>query len=427
MILLNSELKIIKWDYKMEDNTLEKVLQRDDDSIQKILSKWEVEKRIILRTCNRFEIYYHTDVMFDNDDFPKADFIYEEEAIKHLLRVSSGLESMSVGEHEILRQIKESLENAQKVGRTDKFLSMIFQKALKVGKEVRETTEISHGKVSIPSIMIDQIEKKGLMNGKKIGVLGTGKMAATIVKYLRKNKSAKITIYGRNEEAGRELSELFKVNFKKTLDIPFIIEDCQVVVTATSSKTPLIGREVLDKISKKILLVDISNPKNIEENYNNNQVELINLDVANHILQENRKRKERDIEIAEKIIESEITKIYAKLAESEIEGYISAIYTRSRNVLNDELDRYRKSVENGTNEMEALEMMGNSIISKILAPETLTLKKMVRESKTESVRDFLSSAMDYTNSEISSIDVSAEDPKGDRSRRDRSRQLYQKP
>ena len=185
-MLLNSELKVIRWDFKMDDNILEKKLQEDDDDLQYMLSSHGIEKRVILRTCNRLEIYYHEDTKISEKDLEKAEILTNEHAIKHLLRVSSGLESMSIGESEILRQIKDAFDLAHKLGRTDKFLSMIFQKALKVGKEVRETTEISHGRVSIPSIMIEQIEKKGLLNGTAIGVVGTGKMAATVVKYLKK-------------------------------------------------------------------------------------------------------------------------------------------------------------------------------------------------------------------------------------------------
>ncbi len=407
---MNSELKIIKWDFRMENNVLEKMLLMEDEHIQNILSTKNVEKRIILRTCNRLEIYYHENVDFDNNLFEKSELITGEEAIRHIFRVASGLESMSVGENEILRQIKEAFDLAHKVGRTDKFLSMVFQRALKVGKEVRETTEISHGKVSIPSIMIDQMDKKGLIRGKRIGVIGTGKMAATVVKYLRKNEDARITIFGRNEEAGRELSNLFKVDFKKSLDVPSIIDECDTLVTATSSKVPLISREIIEKINKKILLVDISNPRNIEESYNNNAVELINLDMANHILQENKKRKEKDIKIAEEILEREIEKIYAKIAESEIEGYIALRYSSSRNLLKSELERYKHNVELGLSADESSELMGNSLISKIMAPETLTLKQLIRKNKIESVRDYLESVMNFTESENDSHSEDLEAP-----------------
>lgn len=400
----------------MDDNILEKMLLMEDESIQEILSLKNIEKRIILRTCNRLEIYYHEDVGDWGDNFEKSEIITGENAIRHIFRVASGLESMSVGENEILRQIKEAFELSHKIGRTDKFLSMIFQRALKVGKEVREKTEISQGKVSIPSIMIEQMERKNLVKGKSIGVIGTGKMAATVVKYLRKKEGVGITIYGRNEEAGVELCNLFKVQFKKSLDLPSIVEDCDCVITATSSKVPLISRESIEKIEKKILFVDISNPKNIEESYNNPNVELINLEMANEILQENKKRKEKDIKIAEEILEREIEKIYAKIAEGEIEKYITLRYSNSRSLLTFELDRFVHNIESGISVNESAELMGNSLINKIMAPETLTLKQLIRMNRVESVRNYLESVMDFTEPRNDSTSEDLEVPQNQQRR-----------
>ncbi|MGP6206732.1 glutamyl-tRNA reductase [Cuniculiplasma sp. SKW3] len=426
--MLVSDLKVIMWDFRGGDNSLEKVLKLDDDEIQSRLSTKNVEKRIILRTCNRLEIYYDADVVFDDENiFPGSKFLRGDAAIMHILRVSAGLESMSVGENEILRQIKEAMEKSIKEGRSNKFLSMIFHRAIKLGKEIREKTEISHGKVSIPSIMIDQIGKRGLINGKHIGIVGTGKMAATIVKYLKKEENAIITIYGRNEEAGKELADLFGVNFRKTLDIPIIIDESDVIITATTSKTVLIDKGEIEKINKKILLVDISNPKNIDENFINPTVELLNLDMANQIMEENRKRKEKDIVLAEEIIKKELDKIYTKIAEGEIEWYISDIYGKAREILNEEIIKYNSALEAGHDPNETLLAMGNSFINKILAPQTLTLKRMIREGKTESVRDFLDSVWDITDDDPDQKDFFSEDPKDTQNQQARSHQLSQMP
>ncbi len=425
--MLVSDLKVIMWDFRTGDNSLEKVLKIYDEDLQAKLSSKGVEKRIILRTCNRLEIYYDSDVIFDDDIFPGSKFLRGEDAIRHILRVSAGLESMSVGENEILRQIKEAMEQAIKEGRSNKFLSMVFHRAIKLGKEIREKTEISHGKVSIPSIMIDQISKRGLINSKRIGIIGTGKMAATIVKYLKKEENPIVTIYGRNEDAGKELADLFEVNFRKTLDIPTIIEECDVIITATTSKTILIEKGEIEKINKKMLLVDISNPKNIDENFINPSVELLNLEMANQIMEENRKRKEKDIVLAEEIIRKEMDKIYTKIAEGEIEGYISEIYGRARSIMEDEIVKYNAAIAAGKDPSETLIVMGNSFINKILAPQTLALKRMIREGKTESVRDFLDSASDFSDDESDQKDFSFEDPKESRNRQDQNHQLSQMP
>ncbi|MCL4356993.1 MAG: NAD(P)-binding domain-containing protein [Candidatus Thermoplasmatota archaeon] len=406
----------------MDDEKLENMLKIDDDEINSKLSRNGIEKRIILRTCNRLELYYDVDVNLNKDDFQNAEFIRGEDAIKHILRVSAGLESMSIGENEILRQIKEALDIAMKNGRSNKFLSMIFTRAIKLGKEIREKTAISHGKVSIPSIMVEQMSIRGFVNGKKIGVIGTGKMAATIVKYLIKEPKAGITIFGRNDEAGMELAQLFGVSFKRNLDMNDIISQCDAIVTATSSKTPLIMRNIIENIKKKMLFIDISNPKNVEDFFTNNLVELINLDAANNIMNENRKRKESDIIIAENMIDAEMLKIYSKIAESEIEEYISNIYGRGREVLINEIDKCISAINNGHSMESSLEAMGNSIINKILAPQTLVLKRMVREKKTETIREFLNSSRNL-NADDSEPDH--EDQIETQSQQDQNHRLFQ--
>ena len=420
--MLVSDLRVIRWDFRMDDEKLENMLKIDDDEINSKLSRNGIEKRIILRTCNRLELYYDVDVNLNKDDFQNAEFIRGEDAIKHILRVSAGLESMSIGENEILRQIKEALDIAMKNGRSNKFLSMIFTRAIKLGKEIREKTAISHGKVSIPSIMVEQMSIRGFVNGKKIGVIGTGKMAATIVKYLIKEPKAGITIFGRNDEAGMELAQLFGVSFKRNLDMNDIISQCDAIVTATSSKTPLIMRNIIENIKKKMLFIDISNPKNVEDFFTNNLVELINLDAANNIMNENRKRKESDIIIAENMIDTEMLKIYSKIAESEIEEYISNIYGRGREVLINEIDKCISAINNGHSMESSLEAMGNSIINKILAPQTLVLKRMVREKKTETIREFLNSSRNL-NADDSEPDH--EDQIETQSQQDQNHRLFQ--
>ncbi len=422
--MLVSDLRLIKWDFRMEDEKLENILKIDDDEINGKLSKYGIEKRIFLRTCNRLEIYYDENVEVDSGDFPKATLMKGDEAIRHILRVSAGLESMSVGENEILRQIKDALDHSMKGGRSNKFLSMIFNRAIRVGKEIREKTAISHGKVSIPSIMVDQMSQKGFVNDKKIGVVGTGKMAATIVKYLIKEPGADVTIYGRNEEAGRELAQLFNVSYKRNLDMADIVAQCDCVITATSSKTPLILRSQIESIRKRTLFIDISNPKNIEDYYSNNLVELINLEIANHIMEENRKKKENDIIVAEQMIEKEMHKIYTKIAESEIEDYISGIYGRGREILINEVDKCMSALNNDHPTRETLEAMGNSIINKILAPQTLILKSMVREKKVEIIREFLNNSKLLMDDQT---EPAHEDQKDNQNPPDQNHQLYQTP
>ncbi len=384
-------------------------MAKDDKYWINLLNGYGVKQKIILKTCNRVEIYFvevHDEVIFED---PGAKIFKGEDAMIHLFSVAAGLESMSVGEQEILRQVKEAYEDSIKKGMIGKEISIIFRKAISVGKEIRQKTAISHGKVSIPAIMIDEIDKSIGDLQRKIGIVGTGKMAATIGRYLIKNKNNDITIYGRNEEAGNELASMLNLKFEKTLNMKYIIDSNTVIITATTSKTALMERENIELINDRKILVDISNPKNIEPNFKNDNVVLINLDKASSIMEKNRTKKETDILVSKQIIVREIKELQERILETEAEEIISTTYEMAKSILIQEIQRYLHEVSKGGDEEELLNLMGNSLINKILAPQTFALKDLIRDSKIDTLREFLVNFEEHLKKNIEALGNSSVD------------------
>ncbi len=384
-------------------------MAKDDKYWINLLNGYGVKQKIILKTCNRVEIYFvevHDEVIFED---PGAKIFKGEDAMVHLFSVAAGLESMSVGEQEILRQVKEAYEDSIKKGMIGKEISIIFRKAISVGKEIRQKTAISHGKVSIPAIMIDEIDKSIGDLQRKIGIVGTGKMAATIGRYLIKNKNNDITIYGRNEEAGNELASMLNLKFEKTLNMKYIIDSNTVIITATTSKTALMERENIELINDRKILVDISNPKNIEPNFKNDNVVLINLDKASSIMEKNRTKKETDILVSKQIIVREIKELQERILETEAEEIISTTYEMAKSILIQEIQRYLHEVSKGGDEEELLNLMGNSLINKILAPQTFALKDLIRDSKIDTLREFLVNFEEHLKKNIEALGNSSVD------------------
>ncbi len=384
-------------------------MAKDDQYWLSLLDKYGIRQKIILRTCNRVEIYFvevREEVIFED---PGAKILEGEEAMIHLFSVAAGLESMSVGEQEILRQVKEAYEDSIKKGMIGKEISIIFRKAISVGKEIRQKTAISHGKVSIPAIMIDEIDKSIGDLQRKIGIVGTGKMAATIGRYLVKNKDNNITIYGRNDEAGNELASMLNLKFEKTLNMKYIIDNNTVIITATTSKTALLERDDIELIAHKKILVDISNPKNIETNFKNDKIVLINLDKASSIMEKNRAKKEADILVSKQIIVREIRELQERILETEAEEIISTTYEMAKSILIQEIKRYLHEVSKGGDEEELLNLMGNSLINKILAPQTFALKDLIRDSKIDTLREFLLNFEEHLKKNIEALGNSSAD------------------
>jgi glutamyl-tRNA reductase len=278
-----------------------------------------------------------------------------------------------------------------------------------VGKEIRQKTAISHGKVSIPAIMIDEIDKSIGDLQRKIGIVGTGKMAATIGRYLVKNKDNNITIYGRNDEAGNELASMLNLKFEKTLNMKYIIDNNTVIITATTSKTALLERDNIELIAHKKILVDISNPKNIETNFKNDKIVLINLDKASSIMEKNRAKKEADILVSKQIIVREIRELQERILETEAEEIISTTYEMAKSILIQEIKRYLHEVSKGGDEEELLNLMGNSLINKILAPQTFALKDLIRDSKIDTLREFLLNFEEHLKKNIEALGNSSAD------------------
>ncbi len=384
-------------------------MAKEDNYWINLLNTYGIKQKIILKTCNRVEIYFIEvleEVVFED---PGVKIFKGEEAMLHLFSVAAGLESMSVGEQEILRQVKEAYEDSIKKGMIGKEISIIFRKAISVGKEIRQKTAISHGKVSIPAIMIDEIDKSIGDLQRKIGIVGTGKMAATIGRYLIKNKANNITIYGRNDEAGNELASMLNLKFEKNLNMKYIIDNNTVIITATTSKTVLMESEDIERINEKKILVDISNPKNIEANFKNDKIVLINLDKASSIMEKNRTKKEADILVSRQIIVREIRELHERILETEAEEIISMTYEMAKNILIQEIQKYLREVSKGGDESEFLNLMGNSLINKILAPQTFALKDLIRDSKIDTLREFLVNFEEHLKKNIEALGNSSVD------------------
>ena len=307
-----------------------------------------------------------------------------------------------------------------------KEISIIFRKAISVGKEIRQKTAISHGKVSIPAIMIDEIDRNIRDLPRNIAIVGTGKMAASIGKYLVKNKNNNITVYGRNEDAGKELARMLNVSFEKTLDMKHISEKNTVIITATTSKTTLVEKEDIDSMNGKKILVDISNPKNIDTSFINGDIVLINLERASGIMEQNRIKKEQDIVESRKIIEKEIRELQERILETEAEEIISMTYEMARGIMIEESRRYLNEIRKGGDETELLQMMGNSMINKILAPQTFALKDLIRDNKIESLKEFLINFENHLRKNIEILSNSFADQPDNQSRRYQTPPLSQK-
>lgn len=220
-------------------NELEAWTRLDDAFLYHFLTDAEVKEYLILRTCNRLEVYLNvTNAEPVKNKFKSLSktlganvyFLENADTVRHLMSVCSGIDSMVIGEQDIQRQVKNALETARKDGTSGKVLNYIFMKSLSTGKEVRENTKITNGIISIPQSAIRLFEERSrTQNLNKICVIGYGKVGRTLIKSLSA-KNIDLTVCGRDVLKLQNIANEFNIKYVLLKDLK--ISEYECVITA---------------------------------------------------------------------------------------------------------------------------------------------------------------------------------------------------
>lgn len=288
----------------------------------------EISEAFILSTCNRVELYgVGRDALhaagslkqFLRDEhemqigFAESYFYVKEddEALAHLLRVAGGLDSMVIGEQQIVGQIKKAYEEARAAGFIGSRLHKAIQDALRVGKKVRSLTGISRGVTSIPGAVVELIKKEDGLEDKKALVIGAGKVGCMTVAKLADLPLREITVTNRDMTRAEELKKKRNVRVADIRALSGEIASSDIVIAATAAPGYLLDRDVVGAALKarrtKLLLVDLGVPRNIDEAVRNmKKAELYNIDDLAPIIEETIRNRRLEAEKAEEIIQSEM-------------------------------------------------------------------------------------------------------------------------
>jgi glutamyl-tRNA reductase len=420
-----NELGLLAWDFKRSQEELHSVLLLGSDSWDHIMLDSGITQFVVLSTCNRLEIYFvSTSEINFNLVVPPHSVLKGESAINHLFRVSSGLESMSVGEGEILGQVKDAFDLYTRKGYVGKFLSLIFRKAISVGKLVREKTAISEGKVSIPSLVTDILHQEFGIAGRTVSVVGAGKMGTDLVKYLEKESPGRLIVIA---HPGRRIMAEYKVDYRPPSELVSAIRESDIVITATSSKVPLINDQMIRGDPGSKFFVDISFPPNIDYSADEiPSIRILRLESLNRILRENQIKKREEVEKADILIKEEMENIKGKLLDLLAEDVISEMYTTSRMIEEEEIEEFRKNIHKGEDFDKSVRRMIESSMNKLLSLQTFALKNMVKSSNDGVVNGFLNNLYEEIVREKRHL-LAPEDHQENRNRRARIPRSAHKP
>ena len=264
-----------------------------------------------------------------------------EDAVNHLFEVSAGLKSQIIGEPEILGQVKTALRNSRDHKSTGPFLLKLFESAIKTGKRVRTKTSIGKGNASYGSAALAKAsEIIGSLTGKKILLLGTGKIGITVSKYLSSLKLKSFYIASRDKSRAKSLTEVYggiPISFDQVNDL---IPEVDCLISATNADAQIITRHKLEKLkrfSSQKVFIDLGMPRNIDHDIDNiKNVHLFNISDLNESIQRSIKLRKQSIPRAKEIIMNE-KKSFSRWHRKYMESDISKSLINHFNIVKEEL------------------------------------------------------------------------------------------
>lgn len=357
--------------------------EKDQKDLKSILGKMEF---VVLQTCNRVEIYIHDDTNSQQTvnvvleflhtkkgaNINKAIIYFGRDVVYHLFRVASGLDSLSIGEYEILRQIRQAMEESLKLGFSNKYLKLLFEEAIKVGRYVRESTGISRGKVGIYSLALEFAKEKLNLNdfgNINIAIIGAGEIGRRIVYLLKSNGAKNVTIFNRSLDKAKMLAEKLGYNYGQ-LDFNSI-SNYDIVFSA-------INYEEKIKNNKAKIIIDLAVPPIFYGDNVYTLNDLIPLSIENY--------EKRIVEIsrAEKIIKNMILKFEEKYENSLANEIISRFMTRIENIRIEEVMKAKKKIMKAKSQDEILEIidkMSKSFIKKAFQPIFFNVRTVIKNNE----------------------------------------------
>ena len=381
----------IRIDFKIADiGTMEQSYSKLDDLNSKLHEELNIQEEVTLKTCNRYEIYLIVD---DDVTLPTTNFIVEKDdvAINHLLRLASGLESMIMGEDQILGQIKTARKNAIKEATIGPKLEKVFTKAIHVGQSIRKNTHINEGGVSVGSGAVELIEQKyGSLKGKNVLIVGAGEMGTVVSKALLEKQTNAIVVANRTYDKAQQLAKELDGIAIRFSSMDENLHKIDILISATGAPHTLINKKRIEVLPKEhlenMVMLDLANPRDIDDDVRELKVQLYNIDDLRYVTDKNKKKREEEAVKAEAIIEEETILLKNSLKQLEISPILSSLNVEAEKIRKQELDKTLNMLDLSDKEVKVLTQLTHSIVDKMMFDIIKNLKKAANENDDETIR-----------------------------------------
>src|SRR5919198_3885929 len=379
---------------------LEKFTFKDLDNAHRLfIEKAGLKECVIIQTCNRVEIFaagknsdekhllkeWASDVGVSNSEFTNIVEISKgNDVVLHLLKLASGLDSLVIGEDQVLGQIKRAFEFSRKNQYAGSHLSVIFNRALKVGSTIRTNTGLNKGSVSVGSMAVKLAEEYfDNLNNKRIMLIGSGEGASLIAKSL-KQRHVNFMITSRTFERAKSFADTVAgkpIPFENALEM---FEQIDLIFVSTNAPYYLVTYDRIEKARRNtkegLLIFDLSNPRTVEDKVATiKKVKLINIDQISEIVEKNIRARKNEIQSAEKIINNEMDSIDSLLKRRKVEPVVVSIFKSVDIIRERELKKALSIIGKslGPKEAKTIEELSYAIVEGILSTPMNNLRKEI--------------------------------------------------
>ena len=363
--------------------------------LRRIKKVRDILEVIVVSTCNRTEIYCESANGSDDiknwllsekeyKSFARHLYVHQEEdAIEHLFKVVAGLDSMVIGESEVLGQVKTAYKIALDNKSIDGKLKRLFEYSFSVAKNVRTNTDIGGNAISFMYTSILLIKKIfSTVEEKKCLLIGAGEMTELALKYLKSNNVNDITICNRKEEKGKKLALENSCRYSNLNNLSTIIHDYDVIITSTSSSLPLIGKgnvenALIKRNNDSIVIIDLGVPRDVESQIKTlDNVYLYTIDVLGQIIEKNYKIREKSIKDAEEIIKFKIVEYKNWLSENNSTEIIKNYREYVDDITNGIVIKAKRMAKNSEDINQIIDYVSETLKKKLAHETTIKLKEL---------------------------------------------------
>jgi len=377
------------------------------EAVKCLASQPGIEEAMIVSTCNRVELVArangsNVDLQaclqklygFDPQPFRKYLYEYRErDAIRHVFRVTSSLDSMVVGEPQILGQVKEAYATARAVGAVNSQLDALLSRAFAVAKRVRTETAIAMSAVSIASVAVDLAKKIfGNLEGKSVYLVGAGKMCELAARHLVAHGAKKIYVGNRTYERAAALAKKFNgeaIVFDQLYDT---VDRADIVISSTGAPHTIFRKEHGEKFlsrrrNRPMFFIDIAVPRDVDPEMNKlDGIFVYDIDDLQQAVSSHVADRKKEAEKAEAIVNGEVDKFHARLQTLDVVPTIVSLQDHLETIRQAEIDRVRGRLGSMTTDQElAVEALTRGIVNKIMHTPISTLKTAARDPESTTV------------------------------------------